>query len=131
VFNLEGKVDATIRMNSVESGHRGIQGKIPFFSFFFLLLFPNSEIGGFSADLFESDAINGQTLNTVIGARHVNSAVSNKGRCLGGAVQFASASGQGSGKARKSVEQPRKMAVAGRKQCHSAKRIALAYKQVI
>jgi len=48
-----------------------------------------------------------------------------------GAVQFASASGQGSGKARKSVEQPRKMAVAGRKQCHSGKRIALAYKQVI
>jgi len=48
-----------------------------------------------------------------------------------GAVQFASASGQKSGKARKCVEQPRKMAVAGRKRCHSAKRVALAYRQVI
>jgi len=44
-----------------------------------------------------------------------------------GEVQFASASGQESGKARKRVEQPRRMAVAGRKQCDSAKRVALAY----
>jgi len=49
----------------------------------------------------------------------------------GGTVQFASASEPGSGKARKRVERPRRMAVAGKKGCDSGKRVALAYKQVI
>ena len=50
---------------------------------------------------------------------------------LVGAVQFASVSEPGSGKARKRVEQPSRMAVAGKERYHSAKRVALAYRQVI
>ena len=45
----------------------------------------------------------------------------------GAAVRFASGSRQESLETLKSVEQPRRMAVAGRKQCDSAKRVALAY----
>ena len=48
-----------------------------------------------------------------------------------GTVHFASAGGLESARAQKRVEQPRRMAVAGKNRYDSAKRVALAYSEVI